>query len=86
MWEYAGIVRHHNGLVTGMNELDKLHQTNPRSFALVVAKLIMQSALARQESRGAQYRSDFPQSEPTLACVDTVICKGTETTLALSPT
>lgn len=84
MWEYAGIVRHHNGLVTGMKKLDKLHQTHPQSFALLVAKLIMQSALTRQESRGAQYRSDFPLSEPTLASMDTIICKGAQTALVLS--
>ena len=31
---------------------------------LQVARLIAQSALAREESRGAHYRSDFPLKNP----------------------
>jgi fumarate reductase flavoprotein subunit len=37
---------------------------------IAVAQPIIQSALARQESRGAHYRQDFPQELPPLLCTE----------------
>ncbi len=34
---------------------------------LVVARAVVASALARRESRGGHYRTDFPESDPTQA-------------------
>ncbi|HEU5231621.1 MAG TPA: L-aspartate oxidase [Terriglobales bacterium] len=69
MWEYAGVVRNRAGL-------EKLEQQFPdwervagsgvdrqsieTRNLLTVGALITRSALAREESRGAHFRSDFP--------------------------
>jgi len=58
-WRYAGIVRNAEGLQTGLNLLGRIQEN---SNLLTVARLIHECALARQESRGAHYREDFPNS------------------------
>jgi L-aspartate oxidase len=70
-WRYAGIAREAVSLAAGadaLTELEKSWSENPSptieqvetANMLLVAKLVMQSAIARQESRGAHYRKDFP--------------------------
>jgi L-aspartate oxidase len=54
LWRYAGLVRDRDGL---SRLLDDPHP---------LVHLIAQSALARQESRGAHQRVDFPDREPAL--------------------
>src|SRR5262249_20699759 len=56
-WRYAGIVRHEEGLKTGLTLLNGIPE---ESNLLTVARLIHECALARKESRGAHYREDFP--------------------------
>ena len=51
---------------TGVRDRFKTYNTNLTDYlefrnALVVARALLASALARQESRGAHYRKDFPQ-------------------------
>jgi L-aspartate oxidase len=57
IWRYAGIVRNAEGLKTGLRLLDEIQR---ESNLLTVARIIHQGALAREESRGAHYREDFP--------------------------
>jgi L-aspartate oxidase len=54
LWRDAGIVRSREGLGR------LLQDSHP------LARLIARSALAREESRGAHMRSDFPQRDPAL--------------------
>jgi L-aspartate oxidase len=54
-WDYCGVVR--DG--AGLREACRLLERIPGSEALV-ALLIARCALAREESRGAHFRSDFP--------------------------
>lgn len=61
--EHAGLVRDARGLETARAALARL----PASLGHAVASAIVESALARQESRGAHYRADFPQHDPHLA-------------------
>lgn len=61
MSAYAGVVRHQHGLETLVNTIDELGQNNGLSNELVTARLIASGALAREESRGGHYRSDFPE-------------------------
>ena len=69
MWEFAGITRHADNLQHVKKTLDNMTQTylpgDIEAFELQnmidVAKLIIQAALQRTESRGAHYRRDFPQ-------------------------
>lgn len=73
--EYAGIVRTAAGLRTGLAGLDRLEALLPDGIRedgrrevwtrisrnlLLTARLIMQGALYREESRGCHYREDFP--------------------------
>ncbi len=64
MWDYAGIVRSEESLTTAAQELELM---NAGEFELKnmidVAKIIVQAALARKESRGAHFRTDFPEAE-----------------------
>ncbi|MDI7775219.1 L-aspartate oxidase [Asticcacaulis sp. EMRT-3] len=62
---YAGLVRDEAGLKTLLALIDQLDQAHPGALALVSARLIVDSALHRRESRGSHYRSDFPHTETT---------------------
>jgi L-aspartate oxidase len=70
MWKYAGLLRDENGLREAQRGLAALAASAPKGLfrrsiearnLLVVAELIVASALGRKESRGAHYRNDFPQ-------------------------
>jgi L-aspartate oxidase len=69
MWKYAGLLRDADGLRQAKRGLDALRAAMPKGLfrravearnLLVVAELIVASALGREESRGAHYRNDFP--------------------------
>ncbi len=75
MWEKAGIVRNEEKLICAKEEIDKMfielgrtykcnsrHEYELRNM-LSVAKIIVDFALNRKESRGAHYREDFPDRE-----------------------
>lgn len=85
MWNDAGIFRDEHSLLKAINELDILKSEFPRSYKcasreeyefrnmLTVAQLIVNSALMRRESRGAHYRTDFPDTNEE--CVHSIITK-----------
>jgi L-aspartate oxidase len=69
MWQDAGIVRTGKGLKQAIQQLEKLgprlaHPQTRRAYEAqnlhAVALLVARSGLAREESRGAHYRTDFP--------------------------
>jgi len=69
MWRDVGIVRTGVSLKRAMEELEKIrprveHPKTRRGYEgqnlWQVGTLVARSALARQESRGAHYRTDFP--------------------------
>jgi L-aspartate oxidase len=72
MWKQAGIVRTGDGLkqaIKGLEELgEQLSRPHTRSEfearnLQIAGMLVAKSALAREESRGAHYRTDFPEHD-----------------------
>jgi len=74
LWSKAGIIRHGKELSPALHRLEELSVGPPPAPSrqhyeaqniLEVARLITRCALAREESRGAHYRADFPFKNPT---------------------
>ena len=74
LWEDVGIVRNATNLRPALDEFarlaDETEPANPAEApgpvanAVLTASLIARAALTRTESRGAHYRSDFPERRP----------------------
>jgi L-aspartate oxidase len=78
MWRDAGIARDRDGLTSALQQIEFWDRyVGPREFTgpkgwelqnlLLVARLVVKSALAREESRGVHYRTDFPETREDLA-------------------
>jgi L-aspartate oxidase len=66
MWDKVGIVRDEQGLKAALGALEEIaaRRLNTRSWNFVtLARLVAEAALSRRESRGAHYRSDFPNRD-----------------------
>ena len=68
MWEYAGIARTAKGLRTCMARLDDIASRLPEGATeeanmAETARLIVEAALMRKESRGGHFRTDFPRAK-----------------------
>lgn len=89
MWDYVGIVRTNKRLERAKRrvknireEIDKYYWDFHITKELVelrnittVAELIIDSAMSRKESRGLHYNADYPDRDPSLDGVDTIITK-----------
>jgi L-aspartate oxidase len=74
MWRNVGVERDGDGLRTALERVDALArsahapttlQEHEDRNLLTLGMLVTRGALARQESRGAHYRSDFPETAET---------------------
>jgi L-aspartate oxidase len=73
MWERVGIVRDEAGLKRANLEIERLYSflsqgDDPLAYLetvnmLTVARIVIQAALWRRESRGGHFRSDYPQRD-----------------------
>jgi len=70
-WDKVGIIRGKEDLVQAVDILAAWHKSLPRpadrssyelSNLLLTGRLVTEAALVREESRGAHFRTDFPQS------------------------
>jgi len=62
----AGVERHAAGLSRLLAQIDDLARLHGEAPTLTAARLIVSGALSRRESRGAHFRTDYPEcsSEP----------------------
>jgi L-aspartate oxidase len=70
MWQHAGISRTAKGLRTAIAQLAEIEERLPSGATeelnlVQTARLIVEAAMRRKESRGGHYRSDFPRSKRT---------------------
>ncbi len=63
MAEKCGVVREADGLSRLIEMIDASMRRNGPARALVTARLMAAAALAREESRGGHFRSDFTQAD-----------------------
>jgi len=72
-WDKVGIIRDKKGLTEAADILANWQQSLPKptdrpsyelSNLILTGRLVTEAALLREESRGAHFRSDFPQSLP----------------------
>ena len=87
MWDYVGIVRTTKRLQRAQHRIQMLLQEIDDYYSnfritsdlielrnlSIVAQLIIESALSRTESRGLHYTLDYPETDPKLASVDTIL-------------
>ena len=83
MWQKVGIIREGKGLLLATETLEAWHKVLPEptdrpSYELnnmvLTGRLVAEAALIREESRGAHFRSDYPQHSEAWEKHITFVC------------
>ncbi len=88
MWRHVGILRSGKDLKAALTQLEEMQipeagatrEENELKNLHSLAKVITRSAIAREESRGSHYRSDFPYRDDDDFQKHSLIRKGGEVT------
>jgi L-aspartate oxidase len=81
MWERVGILRSRQSVARALWEFEQISRAPLRASSrnfLTVATLIARASLWRTESRGAHYRTDFPERDDARWRVHSIIRHGAE--------
>ena len=65
MAQDCGVVRSAEGLARTLAKIDQWVDEIGQATPLIAARLIVQAAIQREESRGGHYRADFPETAAT---------------------
>jgi succinate dehydrogenase / fumarate reductase flavoprotein subunit len=80
LYDAMGIVRNENDMNKALAQIEELIQENRGNEAnfrrLNLAKMMLLSAIERKESRGAHYRSDYPNRDESFKRYIKCDCKG----------
>jgi succinate dehydrogenase / fumarate reductase flavoprotein subunit len=80
LYDAMGIVRNENDMNRALSQIEELIQENCGNEAnlrrLNLAKMMLLSAIERKESRGAHYRSDYPNRDEIFKRYIKCDCKG----------
>ena len=85
MWQHAGVIRNKEGLKSLEGQISKWkeslnnvpdRQTTEARNLLDIGELIALSALAREESRGAHFRTDFPKHDDAKFLKHSIVRQG----------
>jgi L-aspartate oxidase len=88
MWDYVGIVRTNKRLERALRRVDMLEREIHEYYSnfrvkndllelrnlVAVARLIIESAIARKESRGLHYTLDYPHADNSQPPQNTILC------------
>lgn len=76
MWDRVGVTRDAAGLRSALDELRSVAEIAGSTLGArslhTCASFVAEAALAREESRGCHFRTDFPETDPTQATRKTV--------------
>ncbi|MDQ2680237.1 MAG: L-aspartate oxidase [Candidatus Eremiobacteraeota bacterium] len=72
MYTNVGVIRNDTDLQAALNRITQLevafpHPSNELRNLLTIGRLVTTAAIARRESRGSHFRSDYPQSDAAFA-------------------